>query len=108
MGRRTKHQSRLASTMGDSKIQGGLPSQLEPDNLAPFAESLPPHFLLMQRYKMKHIKGTKKSMMNYKPFVTFSKQRKPNTKALDQGCIVNKIDRFDRIVDKQSMKLYIQ
>ena len=57
---------------------------------------------------MKHIKGTKKSMMNYKPFVTYSKQRKPNTKALDQGCIVNKIDRFDRIVDKQSMNLYIK
>ena len=62
----------------------------------------------MQRYRKKQIKGTKKSMMNIQPVIHLSKQRNPNLAAIDQGVIVNKIDRFDRYVDKHSMKLYVQ
>ena len=47
-------------------------------------------------------------MMNLKPIISLSKQRFPNTAAIDQGVIVSKIDRFDKYVDQHSLKLYIE
>ena len=62
----------------------------------------------MQRYHKKMIKGTQKFMMNYKPAVALPKQRNSNTAPLDQGVMVSKIDRFDKAVDKHSMRLYLE
>ena len=46
--------------------------------------------------------------MAFKPYTTGPKTRNPNQEPLDQGYLINKMDRLDRYVDKHSMQLYLE
>ena len=107
MERRGRHKSRAISYgSGDSLWGPYIPEPDDLNKMKPFVKGPDPHFLLMQRYRRKQVILTKGYKMTQSPAFDLSRNRNINTKPLDQGRIRNKIDAFDRYIDRYSMHLY--
>ena len=107
MERRARHKPRTVRS-GESLQQLIIPEPDDVSRMQPFITGPDPPFLLLHRYRKRQIKTTRGFRMGCKVPFNVGKVRNDNIKAIDQGIIVNKMDKLDGFIEKHSMKVYCE